>query len=602
MREWKAFCQDAGWLGFALLIVFGILLWAVLFLLPALALAQAARPRTPPACTHWAAPGASGNVCSESQPCQIKTWLGSHAGPGKVLCTKDGRYTGENQMIDIPEGLSGTAERPVVIRALNPGKTLIDGEDSIRPINTRGSYGVILGMNACCGDNEVVMLRGDHWLLKDLMAWKSGAGGDTVIHMSGNNNTVEDCGTFGTSRKSIAAGAAGGENNTITRCWTRWEGNEHPTSNPSVSLEVGYGQNAVLVQNSISMWNRTGRQTEPEGAGELFSSRDSKWLGSFFVIQHTDDYAPNTVMAAYVDAGSQSQQGQFNPLTNLVFRHNVAFIDPRHPGFSGKKGFMFNKGSDGGPPGTNNTVSDLVSVSGTQSTFSSRSFPTSNIQWGRSLAEAIGQGKSLWTDSAAAPGICKRYVRGQLTDEGLWPWPSEQRLKDAMTLSGTQPVSVTALMESLFGPIPAQCRTTGTGPGPTPPSTVPVPPTDVEAVLQGTGVLLSWVDETNTVATGYTIERKVGGGQYAELSTAPAVADRSYTDTAPVRGQNNCYVVYARGNAGPSGFSVPGCVTVPTTPVPPEPPGTDRVPLTCEGAIVTGNRVVMTCVPQVGRR
>ena len=321
-------------------------------------------------------------------------------------------------MIDIPESLSGTAERPVVIRALNPGKTLIDGEESRRPINTRGSYGVISGVNAANGDNEVVMVRGDHWLLRDLMAWNAGQAGDTVIHMSGTDNTVEDCGTWGIARKSIAAGAAGGDRNTIRRCWTRWQGNEHPTSNPSVSTEVGYGQNGVTVENSIAQWNRTGRQTEPEGAGELFSSKDSKWLGSFFVIQHTDDYAPNTVMAAYVDAGSQSQQGQFNPLTNLVFKHNVAWVDPRHPGFGSKKGFYFAEGTDGGPAGTNNTVSGLVSVSGTESTFSSRSFPTSNTQWGRSLAEAIGTGKSLWTDSAAAPGICKRYVKGQLTDEG----------------------------------------------------------------------------------------------------------------------------------------------------------------------------------------
>lgn len=565
--------------------------------------AQAARPRTPPPCSHWASPQGNGTTCSESSPCTIKTWIQGKAQPGAVLCLRDGTYRGDQSMIDIPDSFAGTSERPIVIRALNPGKVLIDGEQGLRPVNTRGSYGVISGINACCGDNENIMIRGHHWYLRDIMVWNVGEGGDTNIHLSGTDNTIEDAGAWGPARKALAAGAAGGDRNTIRRVWTRWEANEHPTSNPSVSLEVGYGQNGVVSENTISFWNRKGRQTEPEGAGELFSSRDSRWLGSFFIVQHTDDYAPNTAMAAYVDAGSQSQQGQFNPLTNLVFKHNVAFIDPRHPGFGDKKGFMFNEGSDGGPAGTNNTVADLVSVSGTQSTFSSRSFPTSNIQWGRSLAEAIGSGKSLWTDSAAAPGICKRYVRGQLTEEGLWPWPSEQRLRDAMTLSGTQPVSVTALMESLFGPIPAQCRTTGTGPGPTPPASVPVPPTDVEAVLQGANVLVSWVDTVNeTVATGYTVERKIGMGQYTELSTAPGVAERSYTDSAPVRGQNNCYVVYARGNAGPSGFSTPACVTVPTTPVPPEPPDTDRVPLTCEGAIVTGNRVVMTCIPQAGRR
>ena len=109
------------------------------------------------------------------------------------------------------------------------------------------------------------------------------------------------------------------------------------------------------------------------------------------------------------------------------------------------------EGSDGGPPGTGNTVSGLVSVSGQQSTFSATSFPTSNIQWGRSLSEAIGASKSLWTDSAAAPGLCKRYIKGQLTNQPLWPWAMDKRISDALVQAGYPAMSVTATMESFFG-------------------------------------------------------------------------------------------------------------------------------------------------------
>ena len=69
----------------------------------------------------------------------------------------------------------------------------------------------------------------------------------------------------------------------------------------------------VTIENTIATWNRKGRITEPEGAGELFSSYGSKWLGSIFYVQHTDDYAPNTVFAAYTDAGARASKASLTP-------------------------------------------------------------------------------------------------------------------------------------------------------------------------------------------------------------------------------------------------------------------------------------------------
>ena len=86
--------------------------------------------------------------------------------------------------------------------------------------------------------------------------------------------------------------------------------------------------------------------------------------------------------------------------------------------------------------------------------------------------------------------------------------------------------------------------------------------------MAGTGVLVSWVDTVNTNQTGYVVERKVAPGGYDHLANAPGAATRSYTDTAPVVGQSNCYVVYSRGTAGPSGFSPEACVQVGAPPGP----------------------------------
>ena len=112
-------------------------------------------------------------------------------------------------MINVPETFAGTAEQPITIRAVNPGKVLIDGQDSLRPINTYGRYGIIAGVNAARGDNQNVQIRGDHWLIRDLMTWNVGAGGDSNINMSGHDNTVEDCGSWGIARKSHRGGLGG---------------------------------------------------------------------------------------------------------------------------------------------------------------------------------------------------------------------------------------------------------------------------------------------------------------------------------------------------------------------------------------------------------
>jgi hypothetical protein len=66
--------------------------------------------------------------------------------------------------------------------------------------------------------------------------------------------------------------------------------------------------------------------------------------------------------------------------------------------------------------------------------------------------------------SLFAPGekggaaLCYRYQDGVLTKEPLWPWPMNDRIEEAMTQAGREPVDVTKAIEQLFGPIPAPCR------------------------------------------------------------------------------------------------------------------------------------------------
>ena len=176
----------------------------------------------------------------------------------------------------------------------------------------------------------------------------------------------------------------------------------------------------------------------------------------------------------------------------------------------------------------------------------------------------------------------------------------ESRIKDALSAARMPTREVSKHVAETFGEPPPQCiGGSDPGPGPGPSPSVPVPPTNVQAVLQGASVLVHWTDTVNTAATGYTVERKVGTGGYAELSAAPGPEARTYLDRTPVAGAQNCYVVYTRGAAGPSGFSAEACVAVPGTVTPPD---AGHVPLACEGAIGAQGSISMVCNPQTRRR
>jgi hypothetical protein len=96
---------------------------------------------------------------------------------------------------------------------------------------------------------------------------------------------------------------------------------------------------------------------------------------------------------------------------------------------------------------------DLTSIGGAGSLI--RDWETSNI-----LESSHAQ--DIFTGPQGAH-VCTRYG----TAQPLWPWPMDQRIKDAMALSGHSSVTrgfanddgtVTSAIEQMFGPIPASCK------------------------------------------------------------------------------------------------------------------------------------------------
>ena len=542
-----------------------------------------------PQCSHFVSPTGSGNACSESAPCNVGTWLSTQAAAGKVLCMKDGVYKGESQMLTF-SSRSGTSGNPITVRAINDGAVLIDGEHQRRPIDCAASYITVQGVDARNGNDTTVVVRGHHCTIQRVVGWSTdpGDGGiENIFDTGGTNNLLEDIGAFGFSRKIVAIGARGGSGpNTIRRVWAEHNGSPYGSAqgNPTDPIDIGYNQDNVTAENVIGRRNILSSATEPEAPLHAYSTRNSALLGSIVYATNQDNIEVHMMLNITAESGSHAGSGHVTE--NFLLQDVVLLAAPVHEHL---KGMVI----DGGKGSKGNVARNVVSVAPQGlGTCSSDGWECSNLYGGRTLAEAL-KGKTIYD---VAPGTCFRYKDRVLTSEPLWPWPMQARIQAALESARMPTRNVTKHIAQTFGEPPPQCGGTGPVP-PTPSADVPVPPTNVQTIMQGTGVLVTWED-TQTIATGYTLERQVGSGDYMQLTDAPGATARSYTDASPGKGQTNCYTVYARGNAGPSGLSPASCIAVPGTPVPPS----GNVPIACEGTMGSGGVVAMICQPQASRR
>ena len=567
------------------------ILFCVLVLVVTLFVCFALGEAAPPACTAYGAANGSGSTCTDSAPCNVGTWLASKAAPGGVLCLKDGTYKGDSQMLAFSTK-SGTASAPITVRALNDGKVTIDGEFQRRPLDCNASYITVEGVDLKNGHDNVLVLRGSHCIARRVVAWateSSDGGIENIADIGGAHNLLEDVALWGYARKILAMGARGGNGpNTARRVWAEHNGSRAGSAqgNPTEAAEIGYNQSQVTMENVIARRNILTSATEPEAAIHAFSTHDSALLGSIAFATASDHYDTDNLLNITAEAGSHAGSGFVT--SRMLVQDIVLYGEHARTDL---KGYQI----DGGLGSTGNVARNIISVTPKGGDVCSGSgWECSNLFKGKTFAEALGT-RTLWE---VAPGVCRRYKDRQLTGEPLWPWPMEERIRAGREASRMPTTSVTTAVSRTLGTIPAHCGGSGEPIPPTPGAGVPVPPTNVQATVQGTGVLISWSDTVNTNQTGYVVERKVAPGGYEHLANAPGAATRSYTDASPVMGSTNCYVVYSRGTAGPSGFSQEACVQGGTTPPGPGP----SVPLTCEGALEAGGRLTMQCVPQAGRR
>jgi hypothetical protein len=444
---------------------------AVLFLHLLVLLTWSLHGHAQPACTHYAAPTGSGTSCSDAQPCRVDRFW-PLAGPGKTLCLKSGTYTGADQMLVPPSGLTGTQAAPITLRAEHDGKVLLDAEHqrsalSLAPGN---DWFVVEGLNATNGKESIYRFGGNHGRGKRLIGWHGTSGQDDSLGFNlarGVDNVVEDCAIWGHNIRKLFSGAqvnAEGEDaqwSGFRRCWGEWNDWPGGASYPTNVYQLGYRTRRQRYENVLGTWNTAdgGQTGSPDGILSFFYDcdkpldvRGSALLGSLLYLLPGARFPTSTLANVFCT-------------TNAAWRDVVAYVGEGH---TTVKPLLFNAQTSANAQ-TGNTCTNCLSVhQGTPSVNSPQAgWALPGFREGQGLQAATGGASAF----ALLPGLCTRYEGGELTNTPLWPWPMNQRILDARAASGFPAVDVTATVESLLGPIPAACR--GDAP-PTPPAGTPL--------------------------------------------------------------------------------------------------------------------------------
>jgi hypothetical protein len=174
-----------------------------------------------------------------------------------------------------------------------------------------------------------------------------------------------------------------------------------------------------------------------------------KLYGSLFYLLQDDKYSTANSLV------------QVQGRNCIDIRHVFVFIHPAHERASIVRGFDL---SSSGWAAPNLSATNLTSVRGRPGDTFGAQWTVRNVSAGGSLG-AIAH---PWTTITTGANLCKRWG----TNEPLWPWPMNDRIKAATASAGSYSgpcpscnggrfarttTDVTATVESLLGPIPPAC-------------------------------------------------------------------------------------------------------------------------------------------------
>jgi hypothetical protein len=367
-------------------------------------------------------------------------------------------------MIDPPANLSGTAGRPITVRAVNDGKVLIDGEGARSPVRLDyNDYFILEGLNASRSGGTVVLIsHSKHAIVRRVAAWDAADNNTNIFGTHSSEHVLfEDVAGWGIARKIFSA-SQGGNHFTCRRCWGSWDGSHF--IGPKMTYTLAYNNYNVIVENSIGTWS--GRDMKESYYLECSGHTSAQCnrlhtnyvvdqpYGIFAVDRLDGDKNANSRLLgsiAYITSADRFNPAQLFYILGIdamAVANGVAYIQPgshttkRPFGLYGRKGAVASSLSARSLTGIG-AAESLISVD----------WDTEDISLGTTTSR-VG---NVFSQAQGAE-ICTRYKDGVLTTEPLWPWPMNQRVMDAMAQSGRTPVDVTATIERMLGPIPSRCR------------------------------------------------------------------------------------------------------------------------------------------------
>lgn len=377
--------------------------------------------------------------------------------PGDTLILLDGVY---RQSL-WPNERDGEPGNPIIVRAQNDGKAIIDGEGVRVPIQLGqawpgrvGNWYVIEGVVARNGDrvpddNErlegsgsVIFLPGHNNVLRRVSAYDASPDDNSIIitfDARGSHNTVEDCVAAGTGRKAIMI--YGSDYNVVRRCvamWTRFDGRNTRTWPWGENIDI-YNADNNLIENSISLGHVPKYGITIRANADHVSASHNRILGSM-ALYSGKDLDGNYLKWECPPPGNDPDDICLDIEGNPGYRVGLKFFGT---------GLI-----------QNNIIRDVLmmgnasyglSVNGnpTNTTMDHITIRDNDIPSGSDLIENMSTGSNTISNSfiegtshlGEGARLEHRYVDGVLTNEPLWPWPMEQRIQDELAFSLTDFVS-----------------------------------------------------------------------------------------------------------------------------------------------------------------
>jgi hypothetical protein len=379
--------------------------------------------------------------------------------PGDILTLLDGTY-----YQSLSPTIYGVPGKPITIRAQNDGKAIIDGQGVRIPVHLMGwqtEYVVIEGIVAQNSSADVFYLEeAENNVLRRVSGYNANTDTNThVITITGNNNLIEDCVAAGSGRKMILVFKS--EHNIIRRClvdWREWDGRQwhdcwpwgegielYNSSNNTIENSIAYGQTprsgvSILTQNqTISSGNKI-LGTIAMRSGLELDGTPIIWGDTrpqptqYTCVTNVFDYPTNQLgFTANVSGGALQDNLWQDILAWGNGRYGINFnivVSPIETSTNNRidRATMFDNGLN------NQNTSQWGGIGaganeGTLEYFAS-------VQ--NSYIENIWQGgSSFTTQTGEGARLANRYLDGVLTNEPLWPWPMEDRIKAELGYSVT---------------------------------------------------------------------------------------------------------------------------------------------------------------------